>query len=149
MELHAIFETNMSTSKGKDHFVTNIEQDSLQNKKFRKVLYTSEKLQVVVMSVPPGGELGSETHADVDQFIRVESGTGKSVFDNKTFPLKDGVAIVIPRGTKHNVINTSNTEDLKLYTVYGEPNHIKSVVHDTKEEADKDDEKFEGDTDVK
>jgi mannose-6-phosphate isomerase-like protein (cupin superfamily) len=149
MDLHTLFETNMSTSKGKDHFVTNIEQDSLQNKKFRKVLYTSEKLQVVVMSIPPGGEIGSETHDDVDQFIRVEGGTGKSVFGGKEFPLKDGSAIVIPRGTKHNVINTSDSEDLKLYTIYGEPTHMKSAVHDTQEDAKKDDEHFDGKTDIK
>jgi mannose-6-phosphate isomerase-like protein (cupin superfamily) len=117
-------------------FVDNIEKLTLNNINFRKVLFTGKYCQLVVMSLKPGEEIGMEVHSDVDQFFRVDSGTGKVVMGTVEKRLKDGFAIVVPAGTKHNIINTSKTEDLKLYTVYSPPNHPKGTVHKTYEEAE-------------
>lgn len=116
-------------------FVDNIEKLTLSNKNFRKVLFTGKFCQLVVMSLKPGEDIGMEVHPGVDQFFRVDSGTGKVVMGSEEKRLKDGFAIVVPAGTKHNVVNTSKTEDLKLYTVYSPPNHPKGTVHKTWEEA--------------
>lgn len=117
-------------------FHTNIEQKSLENEYFREVLYTAPHSQLVVMALKPGEEIGVETHDDIDQFIRVESGQGKAVLNGKEYALEDGSAVVIPAGTKHNVINTSSSETLKLYTIYTPPEHPDGTVHRTKAEAD-------------
>ena len=125
-------------------FVTNIEKDSLENGDFRKVLYTSKHLQLVLMSLRPGEDIGEEVH-QLDQFIRVEKGAGKSVLGGEESALADGSAIIIPAGTLHNIINTSATEELKLYTLYGPPNHKEGTVHKTKAEAQADEgEHYEG-----
>ncbi|HEX8591221.1 MAG TPA: cupin domain-containing protein [Candidatus Paceibacterota bacterium] len=125
-------------------FVTNIERETLENEHFRKVLYTSHYMQLVVMTVPAGGEIGKEVHGQ-DQFIRVEAGLGKAVLDGVEHELKDGSVVVIPASTEHNILNTGE-EPLKLYTIYAMPHHADGTVHSTKEEADQDHEEFLGDT---
>lgn len=115
-------------------YVSNIEQKSLENENFRTVLYTSGHLQLVVMSLKSGEDIGEEVH-QLDQFIRVEKGSGKAVLDGEESAIADGSAVVIPSGTKHNIINTSS-ETMKLYTLYGPPNHPDGTVHATKAEAE-------------
>src|SRR5687768_13258983 len=105
----------------KKGYITNIEKLSLKNKNFRKVLYTAKNSQLVVMSLKPGEEIGAEVH-QLDQFIRCEAGSGKAVLNGVATKITDGFAIVIPAGTKHNIINTSPTRPLKLYTLYSPPN---------------------------
>jgi mannose-6-phosphate isomerase-like protein (cupin superfamily) len=124
-------------------FVTNIEKAALENKYFRKVLYTDERVQLVVMSLNPNEDIGEEMH-QLDQFIRVEKGEGKAVLDGEESALSDGSAVVIPKGTRHNVINTSTSAPMKLYTIYAPPNHRDGVVHKTKAEAEADEEHYEG-----
>jgi mannose-6-phosphate isomerase-like protein (cupin superfamily) len=119
-------------------FLINIEKKTLDNNFFREVLFTAEHSQLVVMSIEAGGEIGMETHDDIDQFIRVEAGTGKSILDGEERAIEDGTAIVIPAGTRHNIVNTSQTESLKLYTVYSPPEHPDKTIHKTKVEADAD-----------
>lgn len=116
-------------------FITNIEKESLENTNFRKVLYTDERLQLVVMSLLPGEEIGEEVH-QLDQFIRVEAGEAKAVLDGEESALQDGSVIIVSAGARHNLINTSQTESLKLYTLYAPPNHPEGTVHKTKEEAE-------------
>lgn len=126
-------------------YVTNIEKDSLDNKNFRKVLYTAKNSQLVVMSLLPKEEIGEEVH-QLDQFIRVEKGHGKTVLNDVEYELADGFCVVVPAGTKHNIINTSETEEMKLYTVYSPPNHKDGTVHTTKEVAEANEEHFDGKT---
>ena len=127
-------------------YVTNIEKDSLDNGNFRKVLYTAKNSQLVVMSLKPKEEIGMETH-QLDQFIRVEKGSGKTVLNGKEQEITDGFAVVVPAGTEHNIINTSETEEMKLYTVYSPPNHKDGTVHPTKADAVADEsEHFDGTT---
>lgn len=116
-------------------YVTNIEEETLKNDYFRKVLFTAPNSQLVVMSLKPGEEIGEETH-DLDQFIRIEAGKGDVILSGKKHKVGDDFAIVIPAGTKHNVINTSKTKALKLYTVYSPPEHEPDTVHKTKADAD-------------
>ncbi len=123
-------------------FVTNIEQDTLKNENFRKVLYTTNNTQLVVMSLKPGEEIGVEIHGQ-DQFIRVESASGKTILNGQEQPIEDGSAIVVPAGVEHNIINTSE-EHMKLYTLYSPPHHKDGIVHVTKEDAEKDEEEFDG-----
>jgi mannose-6-phosphate isomerase-like protein (cupin superfamily) len=129
-------------------FVQNIEKDAIDNTNFRAVLYTSSYMQLVVMSIPVGGEIGMETHG-VDQFIRIERGTGKAILDGVEHEIEDGSAVVVPSGTEHNFVNTGDV-DLKLYTIYAPPHHKDGIVHATKEDAEKDEEghkdEFLGDT---
>lgn len=127
-------------------FKTNIEKDTLENKNFRKVLYTGKNLQLVVMSLKAGEDIGEETHKDADQFFRVEKGRGKCFVDGHEYRIHDGDMLLVPAGAKHNVINTDSKEDLKLYTLYGPPQHKDGVVRSTKEEAEKKEEKFDGKT---
>lgn len=115
---------------------TDIEKKSMENSYFREVLFTGPHSQLVVMALKPGEDIGLETHPDTDQFIRVESGQGKAILDEQEYTLQDGSALVIPAGAKHNVINTSSTEPLKLYTVYTPPEHPDGTVHKTKAEAE-------------
>ena len=117
-------------------FVTNIERATLKNDDFRRVLFTGPALQLVLMSLRPGEEIGEETHADHDQFIRVEQGTGRVVLDGEGQTLQDGSAVVIPAGVRHNVINTSGDAPLKLYTLYSPPEHAPDTVHHTRAEAE-------------
>ena len=115
-------------------FITNIETASLENEYFRKVLYTDPRLQLVVMSLAPGEDIGEEVH-ELDQFIRVEKGSGKAVLDGEESAITDGSVVVIPQGTKHNIINISESEPMKLYTLYAPPNHKDGTIHKTKAEA--------------
>ena len=125
---------------------TNIERDTIKNKNFRKVIYTSKHSQLVLMSIKPKGEIGLETHPENDQFLRFEGGTGRVIIDDSKYTVKDGDAVVIPAGAKHNVVNTSATEELKIYTIYSPPHHKDGIVRKTKEEAEANDEEFDGKT---
>ena len=113
-------------------YVTNIETDTLENEDYRRVLFTGRNTQLVLMTLRPGEEIGRETHEEHDQFIRVESGTGAVILNGEKHALEDGVAVVIPAGTEHNVINTSKSEPLRLYTLYSPPEHPDGTVHRTK-----------------
>ena len=117
-------------------YVTNIEDKTLENDNFREVLFTAPGIQLVLMTIGVGDEIGLETHDDVDQFIRVESGEGKAILDGREHALEDGSAVVIPRGTEHNIVNVSKSEPLKLYSLYTPPEHPNGTVHRTKAEAD-------------
>lgn len=114
----------------------NIEEKTIANNFFREVLYTTPRSQLVVMTLKPGEEIGQEKHEDHDQFIRVESGEGAAVLDGERHALSDGVALVIPAGAEHNVVNTSDTVSLRLYTIYSPPEHPDRILHQTKAEAD-------------
>ncbi|MGA2667003.1 MAG: cupin domain-containing protein [Patescibacteria group bacterium] len=113
-------------------FVGNIEEESLNNDNFRKVLFTAPHSQLVVMSVVD--EIGMEVHPENDQFIRIEKGTGKAILNGEESELKDGSAVVVPAGTNHNFINTGS-EPLKLYTIYSPAHHPDGTIHKTKADA--------------
>ena len=113
-------------------YVTNIEQDTIANDDYRRVLFTGTHLQLVLMTLPPGEEIGLETHMEHDQFIRVEAGTGVLLLGSQRYELADGVAVVIPAGIEHNVLNASLREPLRLYTLYSPPEHPEGSVHPTK-----------------
>lgn len=113
-------------------FVGNIEEKTLANSFFRQVLYTGKYAQLVVMSLAPGEEIGVEVHPTVDQFFRFEKGEGKVIINGEESLVKDGFAVIVPAGSQHNVINTSTTEPLKLYTIYSPPNHPDGTIHKTK-----------------
>lgn len=119
----------------------NIEKQTVDNKNYRKVVFTGRYSQLVFMTLKPGEEIGVEIHG-VDQFIRVEQGVGKAILDGKKYALEDGWAVIIPAATKHNIINTSKTEDLKLYSIYSLPNHKDKTVHPKK--SDEKEEHFDG-----
>ncbi len=125
-------------------FVQNIEKLTDDNQDFRRVLYTAKNLQLVVMSLPRGEHIGMETH-DVDQFFRVEQGTGEVLINGQRSPLRPGSAVVVPAGSQHDFLNTGETA-LKLYTVYAPPHHRTGVVHHTKADAERDHERFDGKT---
>ena len=113
-----------------------IEKRTLENKYFRQVLFTGKHTQLVLMCLGPGEEIGDKVHENVGQFFRIEQGEAKFVFNEKQErPARDGDAVVVPAGTYHNVINTSKTASLKLYTIYSPPNHADGTVHKTKAEA--------------
>lgn len=117
-------------------YVGNIEELTLVNEYFREVVFTGPNSQLVVMNLKPGEEIGEEVHSNVDQFFRFEKGVGKVIIDGKESQVSDGSAAVVPAGAKHNVINTSTTEELKLYTIYTPPQHPDGTIHATKAEAD-------------
>lgn len=119
-------------------FVDNIEKLSLANSNFRQVVYTGQHAQLVVMSLLPNEEIGTEVHEIVDQFLRIEQGEGKVIINGQEHSLKDGDAIIVPAGATHNVINTSSEKPLKLYTVYSPPHHKDGTIHKTKQEAEAD-----------
>jgi len=127
-------------------YISNIEKDTLENENFRKVLYTAPFSQLVVMTLKPGEEIGAETHHDRDQFFRIEAGKGTTVLNGINHDIKDGSAIVIPAGTLHNIINTSTTEKLKVYTIYSPAEHKDGTIHQTKEEAVAHEAHFDGKT---
>ncbi|MBT6400997.1 cupin domain-containing protein [candidate division WWE3 bacterium] len=116
-------------------YVGNIEKDTLENTNFRKVLFTGKNSQLVVMELKPNEDIGSEVHHDIDQFLRVEKGVGKAVLDGKEYDLEDDFAVVVPAGVEHNLINTSKTDVLKLYTIYSPAEHADGTIHETKEDA--------------
>lgn len=125
-------------------YVQNIESIAVKNEDFRQVLYTAQNCQLVVMSLKPREEIGMEIH-QLDQFFRVEEGTGEAILDGIHRIISAGFAVVVPAGTNHNIINTGSTP-MKLYTVYSPPNHRDGVVHHTRADAEKDDEEFDGKT---
>lgn len=109
-------------------YVTNIERDTLANADYRRVLFTGPNTQLVLMTLQPGEEIGLEKHAEHDQFIRIEAGTGVAVLNGLEHALSDGVAVVIPAGVEHNVINTSKVDQMRLYTLYSPPEHPDGTV---------------------
>jgi mannose-6-phosphate isomerase-like protein (cupin superfamily) len=116
-------------------YVTNIERETLKNRNFEKVLFTGEHHQLIVMSLKPGEDIGEETHPNLDQFTRIEQGRGVVQIGRERKRIQSESAFIIPAGVKHNVINTSKEEELKLYTVYSSPEHEEGEVRRTKEEA--------------
>jgi len=130
---------------GMKGFVDDIEELTEDNKDFRRVLYTGQKLQLVLMTLQPGEEIGGEVRADTDQFLRVEKGKGEVVIDGKTTKIKSDTAIIIPAGTRHNIKNTGD-KPLKIYTLYAPPEHIDGTVHATKADAEAAHEHFDGKT---
>jgi len=127
-------------------FKSNIEKDALKNENFRKVLYSSKHLQVVLMSLKPGEDIGLETHVSTDQFFRFEGGKGKCIIDGNEYEVTNGDAIVVPAGAKHNVKNTDSVNELKMYTIYAPPQHKDGLINATKKDAEKKDVKFDGKT---
>lgn len=123
---------------------TTIETLTVENTDFRKVLYTGEQSQLVLMSLLPGEEIGLETHPDNDQFFRFEAGQGKVIINETEYAVADGHAIIIPKGASHNVINTSETEALKMYTIYSPAHHKDGIVHATKAIAIEHEQEFDG-----
>ena len=126
-------------------FTGNIEKETLDNENFRKVLYTGAHLQLVLMSLKAGEDIGEEVHLTNDQFFRFESGTGKCTIDDNNYQVADGDVILVPAGATHNVINTGSVA-LKMYTLYGPPNHQDKTLRETKEDAEKKEEEFDGKT---
>lgn len=116
-------------------YVENIEEKTLENTNFRQVVFTGQHSQLVVMSLKPNEDIGMEVHNDTDQFFRVEFGEGKVIIDGQEYAIKVDSAVVVPAGAKHNVINTSSIDDLKLYTIYSPAHHQDGTVHATKNEA--------------
>jgi len=127
-------------------FKTNIEKETLENRNFRKVLYTGKHSQLVLMRLGLKEEIGMETHTENDQFFRFEEGQGKVIIDGNEYQVGDGVAIVVPAGAKHNIINISDSKELKLYTIYSPPHHKDGIVRATKKEAEANDQEFDGKT---
>jgi mannose-6-phosphate isomerase-like protein (cupin superfamily) len=125
-------------------FHSNIGKDTSENNNFRKVLYTSKHSQLVLMSLGPNEEIGTEIHTDNDQFFCFEKGQGTCIIDGNEYKITEGVAIIIPAGTEHNIINTSDIDDLKMYTVYSPAHHKDGVLRVTKIEAEANDEEFDG-----
>lgn len=125
-------------------FVQNIEDLAVKSDDFRRVLYTAKNCQLVLMALKPKEEIGAEVHK-LDQFFRVEEGTGEAVLDGVRTEIRAGFAIVVPAGAKHNIVNTGSVP-LKLYTLYAPPNHLDGTVHHTRAEAEADNEHFDGET---
>ena len=125
-------------------FVQDIESLTVENAEFRRVLYTAKHCQLVLMALKPKEEIGAEVH-ELDQFFRVEEGAGVAILDGVSTPIRAGFAVIVPAGTKHNIINTGSGP-LRLYTLYSPPNHRDGIVHHTRAEAEADDEHFDGRT---
>lgn len=123
----------------------NIEHVTEANEDFRRVIYTGHNLQLVVMTLKPGEEIGAEVHDDRDQFFRFEAGEGEVMVDDTTYRVKADEAVIVPQGARHNVRNTGR-EPLKMYTIYGPPEHVDGKIHATKADADSDEEHFDGKT---
>jgi mannose-6-phosphate isomerase-like protein (cupin superfamily) len=126
-------------------FVANIEELTEDNSDFRRVLYTGKRLQLVIMSLKPGEEIGEEVHGDRDQFFRIEKGKGDVWIDGKQAKVKSDDAILVPAGARHNIINTGE-KPLRLYTLYAPPEHRDGTVQPTKAEAENAKEHFDGKT---
>lgn len=126
-------------------YKSNIEQETINNTNFRRVLYSAKNLQLVLMALQPGEDIGFEVHEN-DQFFRFESGAGKVMIDENSYPVEDGDAVIVPAGSRHNVINTSEEEILQMYTLYAPPHHKDGIVRATKKEAEQNEEEFDGTT---
>jgi mannose-6-phosphate isomerase-like protein (cupin superfamily) len=124
----------------------NIEKLTLENNNFRQVLYTGKYCQLVIMSLKPGEDIGSEVHPETDQFFRIESGQGKAIIDGNEYEISDGSVVIVPAGSQHNIVNLSSEKPLKLYTIYAPPHHRDGVIHPSKEVALTDEEHFDGKT---
>ena len=129
----------------KKGYADNIEKLTIANEDFRRTLYTGKYLQLVLMTLKPGEEIGAETHEDRDQFFRIEEGQGEVWIDGKANRVEDDFAVIVPAGALHNVVNTGD-RPLRLYTIYGPPEHVDGTVHRTKAEADAAHEHFDGRT---
>ena len=116
-------------------YIEKIEEKALGNSYFREVVFTGKYCQLVLMSLKPGEEIGSEVHKKVDQFFRIEKGRAKVIIDGIESLVTDGAGIIVPAGSEHNIINLSTSSDLKLYTIYSPPNHKDGVIHKTKKDA--------------
>ena len=127
-------------------FHSNIEKETIANQDFRRVLYTGEHCQLVLMSLEPGEEIGKEVHADNDQFLRFEGGEGRCYIDGNEYTVTNGFAIIVPAGAEHNVVNISASDRLKIYTIYSPPHHKDGIVRRTKKEAEEIEEEFDGQT---
>ena len=127
-------------------FNANIEKNTLENNNFRKVLYTAKHCQLVLMSLKPKEEIGMEVHPKNDQFFRFEKGKGKCIIDGNEYAIKGGSAIIVPAGANHNVINVSDKEDLKMYTIYSPAHHKDGIIRKTKKEAESHEAEFDGKT---
>ncbi len=130
----------------KKGYKENIENLTIANSDFRHVVYTGEHMQLVLMSLKPGEDIGMEIHADNDQFFRFDAGEGKVIINGNEYEVADGDAVIVPAGAEHNVINTSLDQDLKLYTIYAPSHHQDGVVRATKVEAIADSPDFDGKT---
>ena len=126
-------------------YVDDIERATLANEDFRRVLYTGRNLQLVLMTLPPGCDIGEEVHEQIDQFFRIEEGEGEIRIDGGAHRVADDFAVIVPAGARHNVINTGD-RPLRLYTLYAPPEHRHGVIHATREQADRDHEHFDGRT---
>jgi mannose-6-phosphate isomerase-like protein (cupin superfamily) len=127
-------------------FKSDIEKDTLENNNFRKVLYSGKHLQLVLMSLKAGEEIGEEIHRDNDQFFRFESGTGECKIDGNDYKVTSGDVVIIPAGAKHNIINTSATAELKMYTIYSPPHHKDGIIRAIKQDAENNAAEFDGKT---
>ena len=127
-------------------YKTNIEKDTIDNNNFRKVLYTSKPIQLVLMTLQPGEEIGEEVHGENDQFFRIEGGHGKCIIDDNEYEISDGDAIVIPTGSMHNIINVNTHTELKMYTLYAPPHHKDGILRPTKKQAEENEAEFDGQT---
>ena len=125
-------------------YTANIEDLTLKNSYFRQVLHTSKNFQLVAMSLKHKEDIGFEIHNENDQFFRFESGKGKVIIDDTEYEVSASEAVIVPMGSRHNIVNTSESEFLKFYTIYGPPHHKDKTIHKTKEEALSDDEEFDG-----
>jgi mannose-6-phosphate isomerase-like protein (cupin superfamily) len=128
----------------KKGYKANIEELTIENSNFRKVLYSGEQMQLVLMSLKPGEDIGTEIHPDNDQFFRFDAGSGKVLINETEYEVTDGDAVIVPKGAEHNIINTSETEDLKMYTIYAPAHHKDGIVRATKEEAMENEADFDG-----
>lgn len=143
--IYGVARQGIPETSNKKGFNDNIEQDTLENDNFRKVLYTAKNLQLVVMTLKPGEEIGEEVHPNIDQFFRFEAGNGKVIINDNEYNVTNGSSIIIPQGSKHNIINTGD-KALQMYTIYTPPNHQDKIIFVTKTEAEKSKEKFDGKT---
>ncbi len=125
-------------------FNANIEKQSMENENFRKVLYTGKYSQLVLMRLAPGEDIGMEIHQENDQFFRIEAGKGRCIVDDNEYGLLDGSAIIVPAGAKHNIINISDSEELKMYTIYSPAHHKDAITRKTKKEAEENEAEFDG-----
>ncbi|HSJ05653.1 MAG TPA: cupin domain-containing protein [Longimicrobiales bacterium] len=116
-------------------YITDIERDTLANEDFRRVLFTGQNMQLVLMTLQPGEDIGLETHDQLDQFIRIEAGNGVTRLNGEESLLEPGSIVVIPAGVEHNIMNTSKSQPLRLYTLYSPPGHADGTVHHTKRDA--------------
>ncbi len=123
--------------------ITNIEKETVENENFRKVIYTSKHSQLVLMNLLPGEEIGLETHNDTDQFLRIESGTGKAILNGQETDISDGYSVTVPEGVEHNIVNTGS-EPMKIYTIYSPAHHKDKTIHVTKADAEASSEHFDG-----